>query len=103
MDRRVIPYDDEGATQLTQQRAEEVADVGRADVGRVQLEVEPAAPTGGTEGEARDGRHAVAAVPVSQGGRLSARGPKPADPRSQQETPICQDTTRGLLPGTVFF
>lgn len=103
MNRAVVPEDDDRAPQMTQERAEERADVGRPDIGGLELEVEATALALRAEREGRDDGHAVVALPVTEQWRLAPRGPGPPDRGDQEEPGLVDEDEVGAQPRGVFF
>ncbi len=85
VDRGVVQEHDDVAAQVTQEMAEEGADVGLADVVTVAAEVEPHAVAHGADRKPGDDREAIVSVAVVDAGRLAAGGPGPAEGRNQEE------------------
>jgi len=99
----VVPEQEEGAAQMTQQVADEAADVAAPDIVVVELVVEPQAVTPGTDGDRRDGRDPVVPVAVAQAGRLPTRRPGPAHGGNQEEARFVGEDEVGAQPPGVFF
>ncbi len=85
VDRGVVEEHDGVAPQVTQEMAEEGADVGLADVVAVAAEVKPYAVAHGADRNPGDHREAIVSVAVVDAGRLAAGGPGPAEGRNQEE------------------
>lgn len=99
----VVPDDDDGTSQMTQQGAQEVTRVRCPEILAMQLEIEPAAPPRRTEREPRDDRHAIMCLPVAQDRRLAARRPGAAHGGDQEEARFVDEDEVGPQPRGVFF
>lgn len=99
-----VEEDEDRAAKMTKQVAQEGHDVGGAEV-LVQLtvEVEPAAPPPGAEGEGGQNRDTVVLLPVPQQGRVAARRPGAPYARGQLESRLVQEDEVGAQPPGVFF
>ena len=77
VDRGIVEDHDHVPSQVAQQMAEEIADVGVADVVAMATEVKSYPPAHGTDRQSRDDRETVVPVAMVDPGRLSPRRPRP--------------------------
>lgn len=103
MNRAGVPEDDDRAPEMAQELAEKGADIGRPDIGTVELEVEAALPSPGAEREGRNNGQAIVALPVAEERRLAPRGPRPSDRGDQEEPGFVDEDEVGAQPRGVFF
>lgn len=103
VDRSVVEQDNQGAAQMAQQMAQELADFFAADVRWVKLEVEAQAFAHRAHANAGDGRDPVMAVPVAVDGRLAAGRPGLAHAGDQLEPGFVNKDEMGAQPRGVFF
>lgn len=98
-----IPEDEDVATEMPEQVAQEVTGFQLADVVVVELEEKIQAPAPGGDGDARDRRDPVAPIEVVHQRRLSHRSPGLGDGRGQEEPRFIGENEVGAQPGDVFF
>lgn len=99
----VVQEDDHRATQMTQQVAQELTDLGLSDVGPVKLVVQPQAVAPGTHRDRRDHRDLVSTVAVTMERSLSSGGPGAHHDRDQEEPRFVREDEVGTQPCGVFF
>jgi len=102
VDRRIVEENDHVASQMAQQMAEEVADVGVADVVVMTTKVKPHPPAQGADRQSGDDGEAIVAVVVVDPRGLSARRPGPTK-RWDQEEPRLVDEDEVRLPARCVF
>jgi len=83
VDGALIPDDDDGTTQVTQQRAEKDRDLVGREVLRMDMHVQPEALPARADRQGGDGRDLVASVPVPNDWRLGAGRPGAPHGRDQ--------------------
>ena len=103
VDRRVVQQHDNVTPQVTQEMAEEGADVGLADVVAVAAEVEPDAVAHGTDRKPGDDGETIVAIAVVDAGRPAARSPGPAQGRDQEEARFVDEDEVRFPARCVFF
>jgi len=81
----VVPDDNDAATKMPEEMAQELADFWLLDILGVPLEVEPEALAARADGEGRDRGELVVLVAVRGAGSFPARPPGAADWRNQEE------------------
>lgn len=82
---KVIPDDEHVSSQMAQEVAEELADLGVLDVLAVELDIEADAAALRTDRNAGDGGDTVVPILMSMNRRLAARSPRPTNGRNQEE------------------
>lgn len=102
VDRSIVEENDHMAAQVAQQMAEEVADLGMADVVLMATEVKSYPPAHGTDRQTGDDGQAIVAVAVVDVRRLSARCPGPPK-RWDQEEPRLVDEDEVRPPARCVF
>jgi len=103
VDRSIVEEHDHVAPQVAQQMAEEVADVGVADVVAMATEVKSYPPADSAHRESGDDGEAIVAVPVRDPRCLSARSPGPPKRRDQEEPRLVEEDEVRLPARCVFF
>lgn len=103
MNAGVVPDHDDVPAEVSQQVAEELADLAVPDVVRVTLEVQADAPTPGRNGDPRDHGDAIMPVAMMNDGRLTARSPGLSHRGDQEETRLVYEDDVGTQPRSVFF
>lgn len=100
VNRPAVPEEEDRAVQVPQQQAEEHGDLDMADVGEVQVAVEPEAVAVRADGDGGDRRNALVRIPMTQQRRDPARRPSAADRRDQQEAALVEEgQVRSQAPG----
>lgn len=99
----VVPQDDDGAGEMSEQVLEKAGCGDRANVLGMTLEIEPAPPAQGAHRDAGDDRDAIVAVPVAEDRGLAARCPRPPHGRRDQEARFVDEDEVGAQPRGVFF
>jgi len=77
VDRSVVPDQQHGSTQMTQQVTEEITHLRMLDVLGVEAEVQAQAPPTRTHRKSRDHGDAISALTMTEQRGLAARGPGP--------------------------
>lgn len=99
----VVPQDDHRPPQMTEQVAEEGADLGVVDVGGVEPVVEAYMLAPRTDRHAGDHGDLVVPLPAAQTRRLPSRRPGFTDTGDQQEARFVEEDEVGTQPRSVFF
>lgn len=102
VDRSIVEENDHVASQVAQQMAEEVADVGVADVVAMATKVKSHPPAQGADRQPGDDGEAIVAVAVVEPRCLSAQRPGPTK-RWDQEEPRLVDEDEVRLPARCVF
>ncbi len=103
VDGGVVPDDDDVATQVTEQVAQELAHAVAVDVAAMESVVEAHAVPHGADRQAADDRDPVATVAVPHDRRLSFRRPGPHQRGDQLEAALVREDDVGTQPRGVFF
>ena len=103
VDRSIVEEHDHVAPQVAQQMAEEVADVGVADVVAMATEVKSYPPAHGTDRQSRDDRETIVPVAMVDPRRLSPRRPRPPKRWNQEEPRLVDEDDVRPLARCVFF
>ena len=103
VDRSIVEERDHVAPQVVQQVAEEVADVGLADIVAMATEVKSHSPAHGADREPGNDGQTIVAVAVVDPGRLSARSPGPPKRRNQEEPRLVDEDQVRTPARCVFF
>lgn len=103
VDRGIVEKNDHVASQVAQQMAEEVADVGAANVVVMATKVKPHLPAHGADRQPGDDGEAIVAVAVVDPRGLSARRPGPTKRRDQEEPRLVDEDEVRLPARCVFF
>ncbi len=88
---------------MTQQMAQELADLELLDVLAVEPAIQSQTVTGGTNRQRRNGGYLVVLVAVADEGGLPARAPGAADWRNQKVPRFVNKGDMGTQPRRVFF
>jgi hypothetical protein len=102
VDRTPIPKQYHRAAEMAEQMPDEVADLGMLDVLRVEAVVQPETTAERAYGDSRDDGDPVSPLAVVQERRLSARGPRLADARDQEEARLVGEDEVGTQPPGFF-
>jgi len=103
MDCAVVQQHDQMTTDLTQEMPQEDGHLFTLDVVLVELAVQRAMESPGTDGDAGDSRDPVVGIPVMHDGGLSDRTPRLAHGRDQEEPGFVDKQDVGRQPCGVFF
>ena len=103
VDLRIVEQGEDMTAEMAQQVADKGAHLVAADVGLVELAIEPEVAPAGADRDAGNGGDAVVAVPVAKNGGLSPRAPGLADGRDQHEPRLVDEDDVGRQPRGVFF
>lgn len=99
----VVPDDDDVTAEMLQQMANERADFCLLDVLTVESVIEPGPLAPVTDRDSRDDGNAIVALMVTVDRSLSARCPRLADRRDEQESGFIYEDDVGPQPRRVFF
>ena len=103
VDRGIVEDHDHVPPQVAQQMAEEIADVGVADVVAMATEVKSYPPAHGTDRQSRDDREAIVPVAMVDLRRLSPRRPRPPKRWNQEEPRLVDEDEMRPPTRCVFF
>lgn len=103
VDASVVPHDDDVPAQMTQEMAQETANLAVMDVLGVQLVEKTESFALGAERNGGDHRDALVRVVVRNNGRLATRPPALAHGWDQEEARFVGEDKMGAQPRSVFF
>jgi hypothetical protein len=98
-----VPEQEHVTAEMPEQVTKEEAYLRLLDVLEMQLEVEVEAPPDGADRDGRDGRDPIAAIEVTDNGRLADRRPCLRDRWRQEEAGFVGKNEVGTQPRGVFF